>query len=388
MKRRNIILSPQQEEAVAKISEWYSVPAYYNQIFYLAGYAGTGKTTIVPYILDAIGINEEDICFATYTGKASIVMSAAIGSEVSTIHSLCYELAHSETDESTGKENLYWRLRKDSPLKDAKLLILDEVSFVNTEMMQDLRSFKTKILVLGDPFQLMPVEGDAFFHEGYTPDYFLTEIHRQALENPLIWLSMQVRNRNTISVGEYGNTVFKIKHSEVLDEHFLESDQVIVGKNETRRNLNQWFRDQLGKEGEYPDEGDRLICLKNRWDDGLVNGMFLEATSQGREVNNEIYRLSFKTSDSLVSPQTFKHMKCSSAALFGFKTGLKPKKLRELVSLDFGYAITCHKAQGSQYGTVLFLDEGFGRWTADNTYYRHLYTAITRAVDRLIIVEK
>ena len=388
MKRRNVVLSDQQSEAVSRVSLWYAKPVYQSQIFYLAGYAGTGKTTIIPYILDELGINESEVCFATYTGKASLVMSASLGEPVSTIHSLCYELRSAHLDEDTGKVDMRWRLRKESPLKLAKLLILDEVSFVNTEMMRDLKSFCTKILVLGDPFQLMPVEGDAYFHEGYQPDFFLTEIHRQALENPLIWLSMQVRNRNEIGFGQYGNAVTKIHRNQVQDHQFLEAEQIIVGTNETRRNLNQWYRNQFDRTDPFPCIGDRLICLRNRWDDGLVNGMMLEATSIGRPANNEVFKLSFETCDKLSESRSYKDMKCSTAELLNRKSGLSLKRQRELVSIDYGYAITCHKAQGSQYKSVLFLDENFGKWSSDNTYYRHLYTAITRAAETLVIVAK
>lgn len=385
----NINLSPLQSNAVESIAKWYKIPARQNQIFYLAGYAGSGKTSVVPFIIDAIGINDEDVCYGTYTGKAAMVLSNKANVKVSTIHSLCYELVDDTMDEKTQKVSMVWRLRSKSPLYKCKLLVLDEVSMVNVSMMTDLMRFGCKILVLGDPFQLAPVEGDAYFHEGYQYDFFLDEIHRQALENPIIWLSQEVRKGNSIDFGSYGDSVVKMHSSDVSDDIWQQADQVIVGTNKTRREVNRWFRESLGhdKNSVFPVAGDRLICLRNRWDDGLVNGLSLIAKSDARVARDrESFFLDFDTNEGELL--TFKDMKCSSSeVLGGIKLKMPYYEQKKLVNLDYAYGITCHKAQGSQFGDVLFLDEGFGRWLDDNTYYRHLYTAITRAVNNLIILE-
>lgn len=385
----NINLSAMQSEAVESIAKWYKIPKSQNQIFYLAGFAGTGKSTIVPFAIDAIGINPDDVCYGTYTGKAALVLSNKADVKVSTIHSLCYELVEDTMDEKTQQINMVWKLRSNSPLYKCKLLVLDEVSMVNVPMMTDLMRFGCKILVLGDPFQLSPVEGDAYFHEGYQSDFFLTEIHRQALENPIIWLSQEVRKGKDIDFGTYGESVMKIRSSDATDELWLQADQVIVGTNKTRRQVNKWFREVNGfdKNSVFPVVGDRLICLRNRWDDGLVNGLNLIAKSDARVAKDrESFILDFDTNEGEFL--TFKDMKCSSSEVMG---GIKLKmpyyEQKKLVNVDYSYGITCHKSQGSQFGDVLFLDEGFGRWLDDNTYYRHLYTAMTRAVNNLIILE-
>lgn len=401
----NINLSDMQHEAVSKIVKWYKTPlpmgafkstsnstAPSSQVFYLAGYAGTGKSTLVAFAMDAIGISESEVCFATYTGKAAMVLSDKTGVDVSTIHSLCYELVDDRLDEKTNQVHMTWKLRGNSPVKTAKLVVLDEVSMVNKDMMTDLLKFGCKVLVLGDPFQLPPVEGDAYFHEGYEADFFLTEIHRQALENPIIWLSQHVRNGNSIDFGEYGSTVMKMRYDQAPEELWRQADQIIVGTNKTRRTLNNWFRGVLGHDkinSSFPVEGDRLICLRNRWDIGLVNGMMLRATSNARiSTNRESFKLSFESETTAKEQLRFSDMGCSSAEILGgIKLAMPYWEQKKLVNLDYGYAITCHKSQGSQYDDVLFVDEGFGRWLDDNTYYRHLYTAITRASEHLIILE-
>jgi exodeoxyribonuclease-5 len=383
----NIILSPMQSEAVGNITKWYKVPVKKSQVFYLAGYAGSGKTSLVGSAIESMGISDSDVCYATYTGKAAMVLSSKSDKPVSTIHSLCYELVEDYMDEATNKVHMVWKIRTKSPAAKAKLIVLDEVSMVNKSMMADLMSFGCKILVLGDPFQLPPVDGDAYFDEHYKPDYFLTEVHRQALENPIIWLSQQVRNGETIKYGDYGETVTKIRYDDATDDMWTGADQIIVGTNKTRRTLNNWFRELLGYDkvnSRFPVIGDRLICLKNRWDDGLVNGMMLNATTNARVAQDrESFKLDFASDGSL----KFTDMNCSSADVLGTKLRMPYWEQKKLVNIDYGYAITCHKAQGSQYNDVLFVDQGFGRWLDDNTYYRHLYTAMTRAAEHLIILE-
>lgn len=392
----HIVLSGMQNEAVDKIVDWYKVPInprdVRSNIFYLAGYAGTGKTSIVAFIMDALGFSYSDVCFGTYTGKAALVLSDNIGQKVSTIHSLCYELVDDFLNEKSNKVEMVFQFRKNSPVKKSKLLVLDEVSMVNKDIMADLLKFGVKILVLGDPFQLAPVEGDAYFNEEYTPDFFLTEIHRQALENPIIMLSQQVRLGNRIAFGQYGDSVLKISYDDATSDLWLQADQVIVGTNKTRRSRNNWFRQELGyteKNSKFPVVGDRLICLRNRWDDGMVNGMMLVATSDANVAHDrESFKLSFAQDSNSDDKLRFTNMNCSSSeVLGGIKLRMPYWEQKKLVNIDYSYAITCHKSQGSQYDDVLFEDEGFGSWLNDNTYYRHLYTAMTRTAKNLIIVE-
>lgn len=388
----NINLTGSQQEAVEKIALWYKFwgnPKNHNQVFYLSGYAGTGKSTIVPFIIDAIGIEYSDCCFATYTGKAALVLKNKIGRKVSTIHSLCYKLVDDYQDKETQKVHMTWTIRDDSPVKESKLLILDEVSMVSKSMMEDLLKFNVKVLVLGDPFQLPPVDGDAYFHQNYQPDFMLTEIHRQALENPIIYLSKQVRECKDIDFGAYGDNVIKMHYHDVPEEYWKQADQVIVGTNKMRRTLNGWFRDLYGYtklNSKFPVPGDKLICLKNKWEDGLVNGMILTANSKARvATDRESFILDF-TSDEGVD---FTGIKCSSSeVLGGIKLRTPYYEQKKMLNIDYGNAITCHKSQGSQYNDVIFVDEGFGRWMDDNTYYRHLYTAITRTVNNLVIAEQ
>ena len=70
--------------------------------------------------------------------------------------------------------------------------MIDECSMVDAELGRDLMSFDVPVLVLGDPAQLPPIQGGGFFTEA-EPDAMLTEVHRQAQDDPIVRLSMEVR---------------------------------------------------------------------------------------------------------------------------------------------------------------------------------------------------
>jgi exodeoxyribonuclease-5 len=132
---------------------------------------------------------------------------------------------------------------------------------VDEALGRDLMSFGTPILVLGDPGQLPPISGGGFFTE-HEPDILLTEIHRQARDNPIIDLAMQVREGREIMHGDYG-TAQVIGKNDVDRDMVLEADQVLVGINRTRRRYNQRLRELKGFDQTYPQAGDKLVCLRN-----------------------------------------------------------------------------------------------------------------------------
>ena len=128
-------------------------------------------------------------------------------------------------------------LNTESVLRDAKLLVLDEVSMVGRELATDLLAFGKPILVLGDPGQLPPIKGEGAFNTD-TPDVLLTEVHRQAAESAIIRLATAAREGTTIPYGEHDEFVWKMRRSEVGVGGLLNADQVLCGKNATRVWLN------------------------------------------------------------------------------------------------------------------------------------------------------
>lgn len=209
-----------------------------SQIFRLFGYAGTGKTTLARYFAEHV---DGDVQFAAFTGKAAQVLRSRGATNARTIHSLIYRPRGEEEveDEVTGRTSISptFSLNRQSPIAKAAMVIIDECSMVDEALGRDLMSFGTPILVLGDPGQLPPISGGGFFTE-HEPDHLLTEIHRQARDNPIIQLALDVREGREISHGDYGAAKV-ISKAEVDQDLVLSADQVLVGTNRTRRRYNQ-----------------------------------------------------------------------------------------------------------------------------------------------------
>src|ERR1700760_1443190 len=141
---------------------------------------------------------------------------------------------------------------------------------VDAGLGRDLLSFGVPLLVLGDPAQLPPIQGGGFFTEA-EPDAMLTEVHRQAEDNPIIRLSMDIRAGIDLEPGRYGES--EIVTRDNLDaQRVIDADQVLVGRNATRRAYNMRMRLRRGVAGEMPATGDKLVCLRKHKRKGLFNG--------------------------------------------------------------------------------------------------------------------
>ena len=186
-------------------------------------------------------------------------------------------------------------------MRDAALIVLDEVSMVGDDMARDLLAFGKPILVLGDPGQLPPIKGEGAFTKA-APDVMLTEIHRQAGESAIIRLATMARQGLPIPYGEHDAYVWKMPRLGVAPEQMLRGGQVICGRNATRIQLNIAMKRAAGFDGVYPTgehrdgQLEKIICLKNRHDLGIVNGMFLELSDVHDE--NEIgFSATIRTED-------------------------------------------------------------------------------------------
>ena len=428
--------SDMQAKAIRDIKDWYENRTKDQQVFRVFGYAGTGKTTIVRHAIDELGLKAGaagsggDVLYAAFTGKAALVMTRK-GTPASTIHSLIYHVSEpTEAEIEKLKKEISdlaakmpglgpaerqfeeMRLRKlelqlkdihkprfslnpASVLRDAKLLVLDEVSMVGDEMAHDLLSFGIPILVLGDPGQLPPVKGEGAFTKA-APDVMLTEVHRQAGESAIIRLATLARQSKPIPYGEHDAFVWKMRRDQVDPQQILRGGQVICGKNATRLQLNLAMKQAAGFHGVYPTgSGEKIICLKNRNDIGIINGMFLTLTDI-TEDDSLFFTARITTEDGQTvgpcaadgKPEKLKIYK----GHFDDHVRLDPereqrdyKKKRGCIEAVWGWAITCHKSQGSQWENIVVYDDGLGR-TADDRA-RWLYTAITRAERGLVLLD-
>ena len=255
---------PAQDAALKAVGDWLKAKPGTNgrpQVFRLFGYAGTGKTTLAKHLADHA---DGEVKFAAFTGKAASVMRGKGCRGASTIHSLIYRARES------GEEVPSFDLWEEAPASEAELIIIDECSMVDVELGRDLLSFGVPLLVLGDPAQLPPIQGGGFFTEA-EPDVMLTEVHRQAVDDPIIRLSMEIRAGEYLEPGRYGETEVVAK-ADLDPQRVLEADQVLVGRNATRRAYNLRMRERRGFEGLMPSAGDKLVCLRNNRKKALFNG--------------------------------------------------------------------------------------------------------------------
>ncbi|MCZ8099813.1 MAG: AAA family ATPase [Burkholderiales bacterium] len=360
--------SSQQEEALREVAAWLRRGT--PQVFRLFGFAGTGKTTLARHFAEGI---DGEVAFGAFTGKAAHVLRAKGCEGAATIHSLIYRPAAVESEEPS------FVLNRESTAAKADLIVIDECSMVDEDLGRDLLSFGTPVLVLGDPAQLPPVKGGGFFTDA-EPDIMLTEVHRQARDNPIIRMSMTVREGGRLDHGAHGESRV-IARSEIDASAVLRTDQVLVGTNKTRRLYNRRIRELMGFRDPMPAAGEKLVCLRNDRKKGLLNGG-LWTVKELREPQKGQVRMTVVPDEDA-----------------GRRKGVKVKVLREFFEggdedipwllrrdtdeFTYGYALTVHKAQGSQWDDVVLFDES---WAFREHRDRWLYTALTRAAQRITVV--
>lgn len=294
-----------------------------------------------------------------------------------TIHSLIYRVVE---DPITGTPT--FKLNAESMLSLASLLIVDECSMVDDEVGADLLSYGKKILVLGDPAQLPPVRGTGFFTE-HAPDVMLTEVHRQAQDNPIIRLSMDVREGRQLALGQYGDSAV-VHRSQLQPGVVSGADQVLVGLNRTRRAYNARLRKIRGIEDPLPVPGDRLVCLKNNNDKSLLNGGIWEVMRAKVANDNELPAVEMRVKSMDVGePESPVDVVVADAFFHGKESDLDWRVRKKFDEFDYGYCLTVHKSQGSQWDNVVLFDESTS-FREDRA--RWLYTGITRAAEKITVV--
>ena len=410
-------LTDEQKEAEELIEEWYHNLG--TQIFVLCGYAGTGKTILIDHTVRKLGlVPGKSAVFVAPTGKAASVLLRG-GTPASTVHSLIYVREEDVEVDENGEviSERFLRFSKKEKIDDEiKLIVVDETSMVSDEVLRDLLSFGVKCLFSGDPAQLPPVGGTNTLLS--MPCATLTQIVRQEAGNPIVRLAQKARAGEAIGYGDYGDGVSVLPRcslsAAVRRKLFLEADQIIAGTNRTRAILNREIRSYLGipAEARLPLDGEKLICTLNDWSKTLdekgefhlVNGI-IGTCYRVREGEDGLGQLDFKAdfTDKITEDLPFdagifldgqyRHGYGNKACQLQDGTlvhennfaALRRQKVRRedtVCRFEFAYAVTCHKAQGSEYDFVIVIDES--RYFEDSA--RWLYTAITRAKKRLLIL--
>lgn len=385
-----ITLSEDQRHVFEKVLKWVTTENQYQYVT-IGGYAGTGKTTITAIIRNEIKRQRPDVKVAicSYTGKATRVLENKLREldafystdSISTIHGLIYTPLENEDGQIVG-----WEHKAEI---EYDLIIIDEASMVNSNIWSDLLCYGKKILAVGDIGQLPPIHGS--FNLMEKPMLRLEQIHRQARDNPIIQLSIQARTTGKIEFGDYGNNVMKLPKTDGLARDIIEEVSysdftetlLLCGYNKTRRNLNDTVRAYNDRRSPLPVRGDRVICLKNNHEKKIYNGM--QGIIDFTDEHNEKWLYAKITMDEDAVP----FLGLISKDQFVNQSSLNFTKDRAKYLdgdlFDFGYALTVHKAQGSQANKVILIEERFKQMD-DNAWKRWLYTAVTRAKEQLIII--
>lgn len=382
-----MVLTNGQEQAIKTCVERYKNKEPFTVI---SGFAGTGKSTSVQYIIDALGLNEDDVVYATLTGKAALVLRNKGCKNAITLHKLLYiprKIPGSDDVEFIPRDILEGRPR---------LIVVDEASMVSQEIFDLLLSHRVHIIFLGDNFQLPAISESAGILDN--PHVMLTEITRQALDSPIIRLSMDIRSGKPLGYG--GPKEARIMPlSKVSDGLLLGADICLCGRNDTRHKINKKIRQikwgDKFKDG--PIDGDKLICLKNYWnitdiedETPLVNGM-IGTVSRISTTNTKLLRPKLTARFTNETGEVFEKTKVNVD--YKLLTQHEPTvnsdnwmefyRVQKPLLFDYANCITVHKSQGSQWDKVLVFSEVMGD---RESYYRWLYTSVTRAVDKCVLV--
>lgn len=409
--------SPSQAKALNAITEWFRDP-HRKPTFYLAGLAGSGKSTILKHALADV---RGKISYVAPTGKAALVMRRKGLPTASTIHSQIYTVSGGDplspealvkmreemkrlraiqdpgaqktadqiakqlerVEQNQDCKGPSFKLNPTSAFATSALGVVDEASMIDDRIGKDLESFGVPLLVVGDPEQLPPVYGTGYF-TSREPDAYLDEIHRQALDSPILRLADLARRGERFPVGPIGEGVdVRRRGDPALEARAMAAEMILVGRNRTRHACNAKIRRLLGRaDTPAPVAGDRVVGLRNDHEIGLLNGSTWVVDRCLPDLDKMTATLEVTSTDD------DKDKIETTAWLHPFMAreeelvGRHDRRTRS----EFAYAnaITVHKAQGSAWNDVLVFDESrqFGRQA-----HRHLYTAITRAIRTLTVVQ-
>ena len=393
-----MILTNKQELGLKLCIERYKNKEPYTCI---AGYAGSGKSTLVKFIIAALNLDPEDVAYVAFTGKAANVLTQKGCPNATTAHKLLYY-------SKLLPNGRYFHQPKPRLDIHYKLIVIDEISMLPKQMWELLLAHHIPIICCGDPEQLPPIDPDTDNHVLDNPHIFLDEIMRQAAESEIIRLSMFVREGNELKNFQCSNQQVKIIQKRNLVTGMYEwADQILCATNKTKDEVNAAMRSLRGF-GPEPQVNDKIISLKNQWDFGSAIGTPLTNGSIG---NIDGFRIDYKylpryitsepieiiytnmlTEDGEVFhdiPIDYKYLKTGQESLT-LKQKYKMKENKRCpdppFEFNYGYCITTHKAQGSEWDKILVFEENFP--FDKQMHKRWLYTAITRASEKIVVVKK
>ncbi|WP_251623735.1 ATP-dependent DNA helicase [Odoribacter lunatus] len=443
--------SPTQKQAMSSFAEFFFKREEEN-LFLLKGYAGTGKTSLVAAIVNALVKLEYKVVLLAPTGRAAKVFSAYAGQPAFTIHKKIYR--QKAVTEGEGDFNLGFNTGHDVLffVDEASMIsnITEESNFGSGHLLDDLVEYvyngrNNRLILIGDMAQLPPVgleispaldpENLRFLYNLNIYEANLTDVMRQAEKSGILFNATQIRMQIGIGttdlklqIGQFPD-VYKIDGGELLEEietcygKFGVDETMIVCRSNKRANrYNEGIRRMILYREEDFCSGDKIMVVKNNYFwckdyehlDFIANGDVATVIRTGKRT--ELYGFHFIRADlSLMGYEEevsawvmldtlfsdypalgyeetktlYRNVEADYADIPSRKK--RYEKVREneyynALQVKFGYAVTCHKAQGGQWDAV-FIDQG---WLPDemlnDEYWRWLYTAVTRARKRIYFV--
>jgi exodeoxyribonuclease-5 len=353
----NIVLSDEQQELYDNIDRFIGDP-FAGDVYHYDGLAGTGKSVV----LAKAGQNNPGCMMVALSGRAASLLHQKSGLSTSTIHAAIYKLMR-EIEFDNGKRQMEWRSAHNDGALSGVTFLLDEKSMIGHRIARDILRTGARIVAAGDPGQLPPIQDQQYF---VNPDFTLRQIHRQALESPI------VRQAHRVRAGErYQNdgSNFRVVDRLPRDE-LMQADMVLCWKNTTRVEITKVIRSMKGLAKNYPRAGEFVMCLKNAPDYGLFNGAVYTLTRDFNNGDNVIW-LDYEGEEIYVPNVKFEGM-----------VNTVPVGDVVTTSFTFGYVYTVHKAQGSEAKSVVLVDE----YAMPDFAIEWRYTAITRAQERITII--
>lgn len=342
--------SDDQKAALSTIEAWKK--RNQEQTLTVGGYAGTGKTSIVSHLMK----KWEGTAVAALCGKAASVLRSKGVESAQTIHSLIYEVKNDE-------------FRRKPYLPGVQSIIVDEASMVNTDIYSDLLDFGVPVLFVGDHGQLEPIGDNPRLMEN--PQVRLEKIHRQAANNPILRLATAFREGRDVPYWKDPAGRLEICRRSEFKKFIKTGVQVICGYNKSRHSTNALYRNNEGYEFSTPCPGERVICLRNNRHFGVFNGQQFTVKAVHSDEGDDLIEMT-------IVPDDGRPLRVSTLAK-QYGQDVIDVRNSEYCLFDFGYCVTAHKAQGSEWDDVVALDQISQNWDAA----RWRYTVATRAKRKL-----
>lgn len=373
-----------------------------EQTFEISGPPGSGKSFLIDKIVKALKIDSNRIAPMAYTGSAAINMRTKGMYSARTIFSWLYDFIEVPVLNDKGepildpvfnKPKFKMRFVPKSYLPDIDLIIVDEAGMVPEEMRNIIDSMGIPVIAAGDIDQLPPVAGKSGYLTEPWKVHKLTEIMRQANDNTIVQFSQMLIKGIEIPHGKFKN-VTVLYEDEINDNMIAQSDIVICGKNTTRDNINNHIRhDMFGFTNPTPNLGERLVCRKNNWQiesgginltNGLVGNCITMIGPDSFNQKDVTFKMSFKPD---IIDSYFKDIDVDLRYMTSDKKGrdaLLETNFSKGNKFEFGYAITTHMSQGSEFNRGMYFEEYLNKNINRNLHY----VGITRFKQHCIYVKK